>query len=190
MVQQSAQGQGQAGPPSWLALALDAAPLDVRPVLAGGEDPFQIIMAAAEPVEPEGVLVIDAPFNPSPLRRALAGRGFSSYGRKLAEGHWRLFFHRDGGADWEREAEVAVGPEGAMNWREDDGLHVDVRKLKPPQPMLAILRLLDETAAGETVVVHHERVPQFLFPELAERGWHVVRTAEEFANVRLWLERI
>ncbi|MBC7905399.1 MAG: DUF2249 domain-containing protein [Rhodospirillaceae bacterium] len=179
--------QGQAGPPAWLALALDASPLDVRPVLAGGEDPFQVIMATADPVEPNGILVIDAPFNPSPLRRALAGRGFSSYGRKLAEGHWRVFFHRDGGTDWERDADVTVGPEGAMHWREADGLHIDVRKLKPPQPMLAILRLLEQTT--DTVVVHHERVPQFLFPEMAERGWQVARMVEEFANVRLWLER-
>lgn len=180
---------GEAGPPAWLAVALDVAPLDVRALLGRGEDPFQAIMEAADPIEFGGVLVIDAPFNPGPLRRVLAARGFSSYGRKLAEGHWRVFFHLDGGQDWERDAEVAVGPEGGLTWREEDGLHIDVRKLKPPQPMLAILRLLESVDAGQTIVVHHERVPQFLLPELAERGWTVVRMSEEFANVRLWLER-
>jgi hypothetical protein len=179
----------QAGPPSWLALALDAEPLDVRSILAGGEDPFQAIMQAADPIQFGGVLVVDAPFNPSPLRRVLAARGFSSYGRKLAEGHWRVFFHLDGGTDWERDAEVEVGAEGGMSWREEDGLHVDVRKLKPPQPMLSVLRVLEACGPGDVVVVHHERVPQFLFPELAERGWRVARMVEEFANVRLWLER-
>ncbi|MCR6631074.1 MAG: DUF2249 domain-containing protein [Magnetospirillum sp.] len=181
--------QPQAGPPEWLALALEVAPLDVRPLLAAGEDPLMALMEAADRVEFGGILVVDAPFNPSPLRRILAARGFSSYGRNLGPGHWRVFFHLNGGQDWERDAEVAVSPEGAMTWREDDGLHIDVRKLPPPQPMLAILALLEANKDGTTVVVHHERVPQYLFPELAERGWSVARMSEEFANVRLWLER-
>ena len=183
-------GAGQrSGPPEWLALTLDAEPLDVRPLLAVGEDPLRVILEAAETVDFGGVLVIDAPFNPSPLRRILAARGFSSYGRVLAPGHWRIFFHLNGGQDWERDAEVDVGPEGAMSWREEDGLHIDVRKLKPPQPMLAVLRLLETAAPDEVVVVHHERVPQFLLPELAERGWSVAAMVEETANVRLWLRR-
>lgn len=177
------------GPPEWLALTLDAVPLDVRPALAVGDDPLRVILDAADAIDFGGVLVIDAPFNPSPLRRILAARGFSSYGRNLGPGHWRVFFHLNGGQDWERDAEVDVGPEGAMTWREADGLHMDVRKLKPPQPMLAVLRLLETVAEGEVVVVHHERVPQFLLPELAERGWRVDRMVEEFANVRLWLLR-
>lgn len=180
---------GQAGPPEWLALALDVAPLDVRSFLANGDDPLLPIMEAADRIEFGGVMAVDAPFNPGPLRRMLAARGFSSYGRKLAESHWRVFFHLDGGQDWEREAEMAVGPEGGLSWREDDGLHVDVRRLKPPQPMLAILRLLDNAGPDEAVVVHHERMPEFLLPELAERGWRVLRVSEEFANVRLWLGR-
>lgn len=177
------------GPPEWLALALDVVPLDVRGYLAEGIDPFTAIMEAAMGVEFGGFLVIDAPFNPSPLRRVMAGRGFSSYGRKLKEGHWRVFFHQDGGADWERGAEVQVLPEGAMTWREEDGLHIDVRKLAPPNPMLAILRLVEGLSGDETVVVHHEREPHFLTPELAERGWRIARIASEVVNVRLWLER-
>ncbi|CUW38768.1 conserved protein of unknown function(Domain of unknown function DUF2249,126-189) [Magnetospirillum sp. XM-1] len=178
------------GPPEWLSLALDAAPLDVRPLLAQGVDPFATVMEAATTVEFGGSLVVDAPFNPSPLRRILAGRGFSSYGRKLNEGHWRVFFHLDGGTDWESGAEVDVGPEGAMSWREDDGLHIDVRKLAPPNPMLAILRLVENVGPDETVVVHHEREPHFLAPELAERGWRIARVSSEVVNVRLWLERM
>jgi hypothetical protein len=178
-----------AGPPAWLALALDSQVLDVRATLANGEDPFGAIMEGADGVGFGGFLVVDAPFNPSPLRRVLASRGFSSYGRRLSPGHWRVFFHLDGGQDWERDAEVEVLPEGALTWGEEDGLHIDVRKLTPPLPMLAILRLLDQNDSLRALVVHHERLPQFLIPELAERGWTVVRTEEDFADVRLWLER-
>ena len=180
---------GKAGPPAWLAQALDAAVLDVRPSLVAGEDPLGLLLTAADAVGFGGFLVVDAPFNPSPLRRVLAARGFSSYGRRLGPAHWRVFFHMDGGQDWDRDAEVDVLPEGALTWNEADGLHIDVRKLTPPLPMLAILRLLDGTAGLDALVVHHERLPQFLIPELAERGWQVVRTAEEFQDVRLWLER-
>jgi len=177
------------GPPEWLTLALECQPLDVRGLLAEGIDPFAAVMEAAAPIEFGGSLVIDAPFNPSPLRRILAGRGFSSYGRKLSEGHWRVFFHLDGGADWEKGADVEVMPEGAMTWREEDGIHIDVRKLTPPNPMLSIIRLIEGIEGDETVVVHHEREPHFLAPELAERGWRIARTSTEVVNVRLWLER-
>ncbi len=167
----------------------DVEPFDVRPILAEGTDPFEAIMRRAEAVPENGRLVIDAPFNPSPLRRVMAGKGFSSRACKLAEGHWRVDFNRDGGADWQHTAEAEVLPEGALVWREEDGVHIDVRKLSPPAPMVAILRLLDRLEETVTVVVHHERVPHFLFPELAERRWRVTRMAEDFVNVRLWLDR-
>lgn len=182
-------GVEKAGPPGWLALALDLSPLDVRAMLHAGEDPFLPIMEQADQVDFGGTMVVDAPFNPAPLRRILAARGFSSYGRKLAEGHWRVFFHLDGGQDWERDAEVTVEPEGALSWREEDGLHLDVRKLTPPQPMLAVLRTLQSLKPNEILVLHHDRMPQLLVPELAERGWRIDRMVEEFANVRLWLKR-
>jgi uncharacterized protein (DUF2249 family) len=166
--------------------------LDVRPVLARGEDPYALVMGAAAAVAEGGELVVDAPFNPAPLRRVLARQGFSSTGRKLAEGHWRILFRRDANAEGERDVEVL--PEGAMTWREDDGLHIDVRKLPPPLPMLAILRVIDGLDADQdgdvpVVVVHHEREPHFLAPELAERGWQIARMTKEFVNIRLWLER-
>ncbi|MCA1908398.1 MAG: DUF2249 domain-containing protein [Magnetospirillum sp.] len=179
----------QDSPPAWLALALDLPSLDVRSALAQGEDPLGLLMEASDAVEFGGFLVVDAPFNPSPLRRILAARGFSSYGRCLEPGHWRVYFHLNGAADWEHDSEVALLEEGAMVWREADGLHVDVRKLRPPYPMLAILRLIDSSPDLTGLVVHHERMPQYLLPELAERGWSVARVVEEFQDVRLWLER-
>lgn len=183
------EGDKAAGPPAWLAAALEIEPFDVRPILADGEDPFSRLMDKVADIGDGGALVVDAPFNPTPLRRTLAKQGFSSYGRKLAAAHWRIYFHQDGGADWEQGAEVTVGLEGAASWREEDGLHIDVRKLAPPGPMVAILRLIEGLNPAETVVVHHERMPQFLIPELAERGWRIDRVVEEFANVQLWLER-
>ncbi len=176
-------------PPAWLAQALDLTPFDARPLVAAGEDPLTVLMGRAEAVMPGGFLVIDAPFNPSPLRRLLAGQGFSSYGTRLSPSHWRVSFHRDGAADWQRDADIEMLPEGALAWPEEDGLHVDVRKLPPPQPMLAILRLLDGPPPLATLVVHHDRMPHYLLPELAERGWRIHHMTEAAFDIRLWLQR-
>jgi uncharacterized protein (DUF2249 family) len=178
------------GPPLWLAGALDVPPLDVRPVLAEGRDPLSTILEPARDVPFGGFLVVDAPFNPSPLRRMLASQGFSSYGRRLGPSHWRVYFHLNGAAEWEHDAEVETLDGGAMTWREEDGLHVDVRRLPPPLPMVAILRLIDAMPLPEPLVVHHERHPAHLLPELAERGWRVTRVHEEFANLTLRLEAL
>lgn len=56
-------------------------------------------------------------------------------------------------------------------WQERDGLHVDVRGLEPPEPMVAILGHLERPGQAGPVTVHHDRNPIYLFPELAERGW-------------------
>ncbi|MEO8134520.1 MAG: DUF2249 domain-containing protein [Betaproteobacteria bacterium] len=75
----------------------------------------------------------------------------------------------------------------AANWREDGDIHIDVRGLPPPGPLLAILRLID---AGDhvAIVVHHDRDPLLLYPELAERGWTAQRIPAPDGEVQLRLE--
>lgn len=57
------------------------------------------------------------------------------------------------------------------HWMETDGLHIDVRDLDPPGPMVAILGQIDQPGQSGPIIVHHDRHPIYLFPELAERGW-------------------
>ena len=47
--------------------------LDVRPLLAQGEEPYQAIMEAVAALPPDGVLELTAPFAPVPLYGVLAG---------------------------------------------------------------------------------------------------------------------
>lgn len=75
----------------------------------------------------------------------------------------------------------------ASTWRADDGWHIDVRGLSPPAPLVAILRLVESIADGTPVTVHHDRDPQLLYPELAERGWSAERLAGDPGEVRLRL---
>jgi hypothetical protein len=50
-------------------------------------------------------------------------------------------------------------------------LHIDVRGLSPPEPMVAILGLIDRGEAGNALTAHLDREPIFLYPELEDRGW-------------------
>jgi len=87
-------------------------------------------------------------------------------------------------------AEREPGPLArARRWVDADGLHIDVRGLAPPEPLVAIVSLI-ESIADDTVIVHHERDPQLLYPELAERGWRAERIAgSDPGEFRLRLER-
>lgn len=77
-----------------------------------------------------------------------------------------------------------------QRWRDAQGEHIDVRGLPPPQPLVAILRLvLEQGPAGTAVIVHHDRDPVLLYPELAERGWCAERIEGAPGEVRLRLSR-
>lgn len=74
-------------------------------------------------------------------------------------------------------------------WREGDALHIDVRGLAPPQPLVAILRLIESAPLATPVVVHHDRDPVLLYPELAERGWVAESMPCPPGEIRLRLSR-
>lgn len=64
----------------------------------------------------------------------------------------------------------AKADDGERVWRTADAVHIDVRGLEPPEPMVMILGLIDGET-GSPVIAHLDREPIFLYPELDERGW-------------------
>ncbi len=74
-------------------------------------------------------------------------------------------------------------------WTDADGMHIDVRGLAPPGPLAAIIELVESIENHTPVIVHHERDPTMLYPELAELGWTAARIDGEPGEVRLKLER-
>jgi len=65
----------------------------------------------------------------------------------------------------------AGGPEaGTRIWTAADGLHLDVRGLECPQPLVEVLRTID---GGEVtaLIVHLDQEPLLLYAELDDRGW-------------------
>jgi len=176
--------------PGWAttAEAGAAARLDVRPILAAGGEPFAAIMEAAARVFEGGVLVLDAPFDPAPLRRVLADKGFDEHVIRLGAQHWRLYFRRR--PTGTASDEVATDVDGARFWQEGGAVHIDVRGLAPPLPLRSIVRLIDSTPAPDAVIVHHEREPLFLYAELAERGWRHEPIPGAADEIRLRLTRL
>lgn len=159
--------------------------MDVRPMLAVGEAPFAAVMRMAEDVAAGGFLMIEAPFDPQPLRRVLAAEGFLTYGERLGPSHWRIWGRRDEPRD--RLEQAGEPRAGARIWRSGDVVHIDVRGLEAPGPLVAILALIDGGGHDGHVVVHHEREPLYLYPELEDRGWRYRRLPSPEGEVRLEL---
>jgi hypothetical protein len=74
-------------------------------------------------------------------------------------------------------------------WVESDGVHIDVRGLSPPAPLVQILMLVESIRDVTPVIVHHDREPMLLYGELAELGWTSERIDAPPGEVRLRLER-
>ena len=86
-------------------------------------------------------------------------------------------------------ADAGAGAVAGKRWRDAAGLHIDVRGLAPPAPLVAIIGLIESLTEATTVIVHHDRDPLLLYGELAERGWSAERITADVGEVRLKLER-
>lgn len=74
-------------------------------------------------------------------------------------------------------------------WAEPDGIHIEVRGLDPPQPLVLIIKLVESLTVATPIMVHHNRDPLPLYAELAQRGWSAQRLAGEPGEFRLRLHR-
>lgn len=84
---------GTDGPDTWTAaITCVARIVDVRPILARGEEPFDEIMSAVGDLEPDQPLVVLVPFEPVPLEGVLSAQGFTWSAETLDTGDWRVVF--------------------------------------------------------------------------------------------------
>lgn len=159
--------------------------VDVREDLRAGREPFRQIMDAARSLGPEQVLRVRAIFEPAPLYAVLGKQGLAHATERLAADDWRVWFYRQRGA---QPAAAGATPEPAAPAEaNDDVIILDVRGLEPPEPMVKTLEALAQLPVGKTLVQINVRVPQFLLPKLAERGftWQVHEQSAEL--VRLFI---
>jgi hypothetical protein len=102
-----------------------------------------------------------------------------------AAGHLDRFRHRAQALVMTTEEAPAM-----RQWHSADGWHIDVRGSPPPQPLVAILRLVRSLRDDTPVIVHHDRDPVMLYPELAQIGWEAERIESGEGEFRLLLRRV
>jgi hypothetical protein len=69
--------------------------LDLRPIIAAGDEPFTKIMAAVAAVGAGETLLLVTPFLPSPLIERLQSEGFSARPERCSDGSWQTSFRRE-----------------------------------------------------------------------------------------------
>jgi uncharacterized protein (DUF2249 family) len=148
--------------------------LDVRDDLRNGREPFSRIMSTVDSLPPDGVLHLRATFEPVPLFRVLGKKGFAHEARQNGNEDWSVWF-------WQETSEHGTSPPQDMSPRSaatiaeleslPDTVVLDVRNLEPPEPMIMTLTALEKLPEGHRLLQVNERVPQFLLPVLAERGY-------------------
>lgn len=68
-------------------------------------------------------------------------------------------------------------PANVRSWQTGEGLHVDVRGLLCPEPLVTLLRLIDGGSVAERLFAHLGQEPLLLYPELDARGWRYQQVA-------------
>lgn len=187
--------------------------VDVREDLRAGREPFSRIMGAVGALRPEQVLCVRAIFEPVPLFTALAKRGLTHASRQDGPDDWSAWFWRAGsdagaaeasdGESTQRDRTLPDGPlpngpaPGASRsgtplpdgpTLDESTVWLDVRGLLPPEPLLRTLAALDALPDGKQLVHVNARVPELLFPVLAERGFacEVDDSRADRVLVRVW----
>jgi len=163
--------------------------LDVRPILESGEDPFNKIMDTLKIMENEKALLIINSFEPIPLLNLLKDKGYSYQTTRPREGEVHTLLYKTHEAKEETVkkdtdisllsfSEVAFLFKGRMT-------EVDVRDLEMPMPMVTILEAVEKVTENEALFVHHKKLPQYLIPELENRGFFFVSNEIDENNIKL-----
>jgi hypothetical protein len=165
--------------------------LDVRDDLRAGREPFSKIMAAVAGLHEEEVLLLRATFEPIPLYAVLGKRGLAHEADAAAPDDWSVWFWHPSGPELHPglpgvvETPPTTSP--GADLPEPRTVRLDVRGLEPPEPLVRTLAALEALPRDHTLVQVNVRVPQFLLPVLAERGftWEVDESSTDAVIVRI-----
>ena len=151
--------------------------LDVREGLANGVDPFNEIMAAIKDFKDGEVLKIVNTFEPAPIINVLKQKGFISKVEHISDKEIHTYLKKE-----KEDKSEEINKKAQESAKTDDidtvfasfkekFKELDVRDLEMPQPMVTILEELKDLPEDYCLYVHHKKVPQFLLPQLDERGY-------------------
>ena len=174
--------------------------VDVRDDLRAGREPFSRIMAAMSTLARGEVVHLRTTFEPVPLYGVMAKRRFLHEAQAHADDDWSIWFWRLHG---DRDAHGAMSTPAITDPGESESptdppvspppneVWLDVRGLEPPEPLVRTLAALELLPEGDTLIQINARVPQFLIPMLAERGFacEIDDSGADRVLVRIWLAK-
>jgi len=174
--------------------------LDVRETLQTGQDPFNEIMNQLAQLPAQHGLLLVNTFEPTPLIPILKKKGYRHYTEQKGPELFHTYFYPSGEASAlnSNAAETVITAINAKTKMEPsfeslvqryDGrlVEIDVRQLEMPLPMMTILETLTQLQPSQALLVAHRRVPQYLLPQLRERGFAYAITEPAPDQVQLLL---
>ncbi len=163
--------------------------LDVRPILESGVDPYQAIMSSLKELNNDESLLLINSFEPVPLLNKLKKLAYEyeverpepqlvyTYLTKTEN----VIAEQDGSLT---KANSELNFEEALLKFKGKMLEVDVRPLEMPMPMVTILEEIEKIEKNGALYVHHKRLPQYLLPELEDRGYIYVNKEIDENNIK------
>ena len=161
--------------------------LDVRPILRNGGEPFHAIMEAVQALAPGEGLRLLATFQPTPLFKVMASRGFSYEVREMDGGDWEVFFTPSAPAA--STVSLSMGAEEAAGWPEPLW-RLDLAGFEAPDAMARLFSRLDLMEEGEVLFALFAREPMLLPAELERRGHQWAGNTDETGTAYRMLIRV
>jgi uncharacterized protein (DUF2249 family) len=162
--------------------------LDVRPVIATGQDPLNNILQKIKSLQPGQVLKIINSFEPVPLIQLLEKKGFEVYADVINKQLVETYFYK---VTTSVQIDSTIELPSSKSWNKTlqkftgNIKYIDVRQLEMPLPMITIMEALQTLAPDELLFVYHKRIPVFLLPELTDRSFEYLIKETANAGVEL-----
>jgi len=165
--------------------------LDVRDEIASGRDPFAIIMDALKVMPTSNTLKLINVFEPIPLINKLNKKGYETFVDNSVDGVVITYFYKKQEMDIDVETRFASKDtfDKVKAFYGDKIVEIDVRDLEMPEPMVQTLANSEGLKEGFALYVNHKKVPQYLIPELEERGMKFLIYEVSEENVKLLIFR-
>ncbi len=165
--------------------------LDVRDDLAKGIDPFNQIMKTIKDFKEGDILKIVNTFEPSPIINVLKQKGFIARVEHISDKEIHTYLQKaaeDKSEEINKEALKKAKTDdldAVLASFKENFKEIDVRDLEMPEPMVKILEELKDLPDNHALYVHHKKVPQFLLPQLDERGYVYLSKEIDHDNTKM-----
>jgi len=149
--------------------------LDVRATIQSGADPFSDIIKALKGLKDDEVLKVINVFEPIPIINVLKEKGYQAWTKKIETEEYHTFFKKEVSSSHQEIVEEMPFSEGSFEEKlvsyGSNVKEIDVRLLEMPEPMVTILKEVEQLPENYVLLVNHKKIPQFLLPELKTRNY-------------------